>query len=436
MSEVFNLISTHISFLLIAWFIFSVLIMYYLRNTYYSLFDPIIIMIVLIIAPGFSGILMIVKFYGQYSGFEYKSILLILSIASFFYFFRFPFRNKPVLSHETIIFNNFSWQLIVLLFSTFFIILNLLINGNFDSKDPSLRFNSVSIPILNYLSIALFIYPALFFAFTRISKVRIISALLIILITLVQLNVGVGKSFFISFLFIYFYWIFSRNQLQIGEIIYSLRRYLVSIHTVKVLGIAFILGMIGIISLVLGDFVNAAKIMIRFVLSFDSPIVFITSPNVHTDVMSDITGYSSFAEVWFKPFLKNIFGFTYSYENISQYIAYEMTGYRANSYVETSWQPNNNLVIDFLVIHGWIGVFLSGLAGYILGKIYLFLKIKNIISIWLFPIFAVIIIKPFYFFIDAQSFFTSLILSVIFIYSINIIFLILTRGVKNHFTEK
>lgn len=390
-----------------------------MRKTYWSLLDPVVIQLFLTIAPGLAGICFVVFYLDYYPGFIYKSALFFSSITIFFYFHNLPFAKKNIQAHEIILNESMTWQMTMLVTTTFISICNIFINGNFDDKDPSLRFINVTSPFLNYMSIALGVYPAVILSFTRRKKVMLVSVICILINALFQLQVGASKSFFVSFLMIYIFWSFSRNKLNIVDIRKSIKKLCVPKELLAFTVVSVGLILPGLTYMVVTDIASTSSILARFLLTLDSPAIFIANSNIQAGAPSSVTGFHTFLEVWSKPFLKNLVGVKYEFENISQYLTFEISGYRAKSYEETSWQPNNNIIVDFLVLHGWFGVVLAALFGFLFGKLNCAVKSLNTISRWSFPFFVLAVISPYYAFIDAQAFFTSAILSLFMTYLIN-----------------
>lgn len=433
MQSILEIIVNHTFQLIICWAVMFFIGLVLFRNTFVSLLDPIVYQMLLAISPGMAGVFIISIYTESYTGSSTKYILLYLSTFIFIYFHNLPFKKRPLQRHEFIIQEPEGWQILIITLAAIINILNIVINGNFEDKDPSLRFTNTTSPLINYLSIALTFYTAIFFSFTRSSRVMRLSAAFILITTIVQMQAGASKSFFISFLLIYFNWNFSRNRLNTSDIIKSISNYKIKKSLLNFLAMSILLIAPGVVYLLIYGIINIEDILVRFLLSLDSPAIFIASSEIGINVSSKITGFFTFTEVWVKPFLKNIVGLKYEFENISQYLAYEVTGYRANNYEETSWQPNNNILIDFIVIHGWLSIPLSAMFGYAFGKIHYFNKNRKNISRWTLPLFILTIITPFYAFTDAQSFFTSAILGSIFIYILNIIFLVAdNKYIKHH----
>lgn len=424
MTAILEIIISHPSQLLALWVLFSVGGVVAMRRTFWSMFDPIPLYIVLAIAPGISGIAVVALNYPQYDGYIYKAVLLTLSLAAFFYCFCRPFKAGLPHPRDLVIEEGRKWQACVLIVSASVIVLNVYINGNVESNDPALRFRNVTMPGINYLSISLSSYPAVFFAFTRDRKVRIGAGILLLISIGVQLGAGTGKAIFLSLLMTYCYWGFSRGSFNTSATIHRFSRLKISISDMRFAVTSIILALCGLVYLLSAGLSDLSSLLIRFVLTLDSPLIFLTSSAVHPHAPYSATGFYGFLDVWLKPVIKNIGGITYKFENISQYLTFVMTGYRATGYDDTSWQPNNNIIVDLLVLHGWVGVPLSAAAGYIVGKVHCALKSRRELSRWSLPLFVTIVIFPFYAFADVQSFFTSTILSYAFVGSVNMIFIL------------
>ena len=112
------------------------------------------------------------------------------------------------------------------------------------------------------------------------------------------------------------------------------------------------------------------------------------------------------------------------FDNISEYLTFTATGYVATSYSQTSWQPNNNLVVDLLIMHGYFAPISMMAIASIFGKIANFLKEKSRLDFILYPSYCYIILSPFRFFTDAQSFFVSWILGTFICVVIYTVFLL------------
>jgi hypothetical protein len=419
MNEILNIIFTHPIELLFTWFGIFFAGMVMMRKTYWSLLDPFVIQFFLAIAPGLAGICFIVFYTDYYPGIIYKSVLLFSSITFFFFFHNISFAKKKIQAHEIILKESMTWQMTMLVITTLITICNILINGNYNDGDPSLRFSNVTSPFLNYMSIAFGVYPAIILSFTRRRKVMLASVIFILINTLFQLQVGASKSFFISFLMIYIFWGFSRNKLNIVDIKKSIKNLRVPKELLVFTIVSFCLVIPALMFMFFNGIANTGSILARFLLTLDSPAIFIVNSNIQVGTPSSVTGFHNFLEVWFKPFLKNLIGVKYEFENISQYLTFEISGYSAKSYEESSWQPNNNIIVDFLVIHGWLGVLLAALFGFLFGKMHCAIKSLNAISRWSFPLFVLAVISPYYAFTDAQAFFTSAILTLFTTYVIN-----------------
>ena len=392
-----------------------------LKYFFNSLLDPIVTAVFLIVSPGIAGVIFVYIYWPGDFEFTIKSFTLILAFLLYIIGMRIGFNYKNTISGEYFLNQDFFWQSLLLVISILVILLNIFLNGNFEDSDPSKRFTNVSYPILNYFSIAVAGYPAGILCFTRNVKIIYFSLLSIILITVVQFFVGTSKTFFLSWLFIYLNWHFSRGRFNKNDFITSLRKFSFSYSIVKIILLSIIIGGGGLIIMITNGITDFINLFIRFIMSFDSPILFLITDDVHLSTSSSIVGFYSFIDVWFKPFIKNLMGNSYIFENISQYLTYEMTGYRATDYSETGWQPNNNMIVDFLVLHGYWGVLFSFLSGYVVGFVVNFAKNSHQISKNKFPIFMLLILSPFYILTDTQSFITSLILGYFIIFFVNFI---------------
>lgn len=425
MESILELIEANYLSLISIWLSAFFIIIYILRSLFSSLLDPILLSVILIISPGIAGVVFTSIIWPGNLDFLIKSVALLFSFLLYIIGMRCGFNYKNSASSDFQLNQEFIWQFLLLILSVTIILLNLFLNGNFDDMDPSKRFANVSFPVLNYFSIAIAGYPAGIFCFTRNIRILYISLICIILITVVQFFFGSSKSFFLSWLFLFLNWHFSRGRFIKKDFYASLKTLSFSYKAIKLIIISIFIGGGGLLLLLGSGVINLINLFIRFSMSFDSAILFLIGENINLNASSDIVGFYSFIDVWLKPFFKNLLGFNFIFENISQYLTYELTGYRATDYSETAWQPNNNMLVDFLILHGYFGVLLSFISGYVVGVILNISKNNHIISRDKFPIFMLLTLSPFYVLTDTQSFVTSLIFGYVLVYGVNFICFVL-----------
>lgn len=432
MSEVISVIADHYVWLGIGWFVLFVGGLLIMRRAYWSFADPLVLSMALNVAAGLTGVIAIMFVMRSDEGVVIRGTLFVCSMAMFFYFYKSAFtrnwdKRRKIMNREFVIEAPVGWQISLLVIVAIVCMVNNYVNTNFSSHGSSLRFAAIQSPVLNYASLSVSSYPTIIFAFTRSGKVRVLSVIVMLALFLSRFGGAHSKGAYLSLFMLVVYWGFSRGYLNVENIMASIRYGKVSKKVLKIIagGLVALLG--GGILLLAQGWVSLNGVFVRIFLGFDSPIIFITNGDIFVE--RDVIGYGSFLEVWLKPFIKNIFGLEYKYENISQYLSYLATGYYAHSYAETSWQPNNNLIVDFLVVHGYWAVFLSGLFGYALGWFALKLKV-GALDWYSFPFFVLLVASPFGLFLDSQYFVIRLFLSLLIVCGVSLLWWALGGGMR------
>jgi hypothetical protein len=428
MDEVVNLLVLHPFIFIAIWiFIFYILILFF-KDAYWSIYDPLLIQLFLTIAPGISGIVLLYLYHPNMDGSYLKATIVLLCFILFFYSFLIPLKKRNIKKHSIELLSDPIWQMGLLILSTLILSLNIILNGNFSDIEPSLRFTNVNYVTLNYLSISMALYPFVILSFSRSLITIYLSFIIIALNSILQIQVSTSKSFYLIFLMTFFYWSFSRNN---DYKFYSFINNKLKIKTSKISKLILIISSLlipGIFYLLYYEIISFNSLIIRFALSFDSIILYLLSGDINVYGPELDAGFNNIFELWLKPFIKNIFDQNYYFANISQFLTFNFTNYMAADYSTAFWQPNNNIIIDFLVLHGYFGVILSLFFGYILGKIYFYLKNLEYITMWKFPFFVIFIISPFYLFTDSQSFLTSLVLSTLAVYLYNFTYIFFVKS--------
>jgi len=416
-----TLILDNLFALLILTIIMTFFYFFIFKNVIYSIYDPLIYPSAITIIPSFAALLFI-SLNLDYTGSAHKSSILIFNYFVFFLSIKLSFNNRRISGHSIQIDCPTSLQNILLISSLFVDLLNIILNGNFLESDPSLRFTSVNYVFLNYLAIAVANIPVIIICFTRDSKIINLGIKLLSSLVVLKLFYGQSKAFFFQFIFIIFLWKFSRtNELGFSllkELVKALKsKFFMKLLLFSVLTV-FLLDNLGIVS--------AYALLLRFFMGLDSSILFLVQDTVYLPDSSYTNkhGFDNVLQIWFKPFLKNIFDTKFDFENLSQFLTYEYSGFHATDYASTSWQPNSNFVVDTILTSEY-SILFSIFFGFLFGAIIYNIKKINRIKFFNIFIFNIFTVTPFYFITDTQSFFLSLILNIFFFFSLYTFYVLL-----------
>lgn len=409
MVEFLNILSEKYVLVVAFWIIFSSLILLVSRHVFVTFLDPYVFYVVTAIAPGLAGFL-VVSFFSLQTSSHISKFILIISLY-LIYFCAYAWQFKGSLNFTTSLLGSRFLHSSFILIITAIILANILQNGNFETKDPSMRFSAVRYPILNFIAIS--VQPLLLFMvlFTPYKQAKILSLIMLVLTFVMQSQIGISKSRYVD-IFILLSISASRMNIldkrRLGSFLKNLRlRYI----TLKYFFYILFLPIIIVSLLFYNTGISLRSLLFRFVLSLDSTLIYGSHSNFGNDERHAETGFASVIEIWLKPFIKQITGKSYEFDNISEYLTFTVTGYAASDYSQSSWQPNNNLVVDFAVMHGYFAPISMLLAAVLIGKFASRLKNTKNLSFLMYPSYCFIVLAPFRLLTDAQSFFVSLILA-------------------------
>lgn len=372
-----------------------------------GLTDPMLIPIALNLAPSLAGYVVICGHSWQ----AMNAKFYVFMFASFLFFLGFgltPYRPQKFSISLTGVAQTTLWQVLALfgIFSLGF--LSFLMNSNFGVSDPSKRFSAINVPLLHYLNLAIAPAAILLIFVVQRRWLKILAGLLFALSFGLNLTVAHGKGALLVVGNIFLIWSFLRRPLYFRDLV--LRLKIGRIPTVWPIVVCA-----SVISIALAIFYNVRSgagqlLAVRFGLGFDSPIIY-TIHSIEYPNGGIFPDFANILELWLKPFVKNILGKSYVFDNISEYLTYRSTGFFAQDYAHSFWQPNNNLIVDLMFFYQpAVVIAVAFFLGLLCGHLNTHLKSVNLNAINL-TVFMYFVTMPFNLFIDAQMTIVSIVLS-------------------------
>lgn len=344
-----------------------------------------------------------------------------------------------------------SYLRLIFILASLVLLLNFLLNGNFQQHDPTFRFSSIRFSWLSRFSSALEVVPPFLLLLVSLrnfsSFIKRPEWIIYLALNLIFISGSISKSLVVSVfltaflsLSIHVYPVLYFNYFSLLKI--AIKRQLPS--RLVFIGFPFIFLALSLVFLQLFFVgVSSDNILLRLANGFDQLSILdnaigggIIDPSNN---QLQIFDQPPFYLVWIKAFIRPLFPVLYDvrFDNYTEFLQYLVFGKLTNSWSDTGWAPNNSMFTDIflfssnsLLIQFFLLFFISfSIFSLMLLSLKTFLiqrfgsSFSSVISL---PLTIYVVTSPFAFIVDSQFFFGNIIIQLLFFGSIWFLFRLLS----------